>query len=114
MTEPKERTVISTDGAKIAYVTFGARQTSGEKRPLVISHGGLTIADEWFDTARPLAEERQVAVIERRGRGRSGDAQKHSLEQEIDDLATVVDVLWRRAFAWVCAPNRLRGQTDFV
>lgn len=93
MAELEERAVVSTDGAKIAYVTFGERQTSGQNRPLVISHGGLTIADEWFDTARPLADQRQVAVIERRGRGRSGDAQKHSLEQEIDDLAKVVDDL---------------------
>ena len=87
MIDYTEHLITSTDGAKIAYITFG------NGRPFVISHGGFTVADEWFETARALSAKRQVAIIERRGRGRSGDAETHSLEQEIDDLAAVVDDL---------------------
>lgn len=87
MIDYKEFGIVSTDGVKITYLTFG------EGRPLVISHGGFTIADEWFATARELAPARQVVIIERRGRGRSGDAPSHRLDQEIDDLAKVVSDL---------------------
>lgn len=80
----EEHAIEAADGVRIAYLTFG------QGRPLVISHGGFTVADEWFETARRLAAGRQVAVIERRGRGRSGDARAHSLDLEIDDLAKVV------------------------
>ncbi len=93
MTAMKEHFVASSDGVKIAYITFGKRRMIGKNRPLVISHGGLTTADEWFDTARTLADKRQIVVIERRGRGRSGDAERHSLELEIEDLAEVVSRL---------------------
>lgn len=87
MIDYKEFGIVATDGAKLTYLTFG------EGRPLIISHGGFTVADEWFATARQLAPARQVVIIERRGRGRSGDAQAHSLEQEIDDLDKVVTEL---------------------
>lgn len=86
MSDYKEHTVVSTDGTKIAYVTFG----NGHRQPLVVSHGGFTVADEWFATARALTVTRQVVIIERRGRGRSGDAARHNLDLEIDDLARVV------------------------
>ncbi|MBB5708705.1 alpha/beta fold hydrolase [Sphingopyxis panaciterrulae] len=87
MIDHQEHRITAVDGVEIAYVTFG------EGRPLLISHGGFTIADEWFATARPLAAGRQVAIVERRGRGRSGDAPAHSLDREIDDLAAVVTAL---------------------
>ncbi len=61
MVDYREHAIVSTDGVKIAYMTFGQGQ------PFVISHGGFTVADEWFDTARLLAATRQVVVIERRG-----------------------------------------------
>jgi pimeloyl-ACP methyl ester carboxylesterase len=87
MTDPAEYRITSTDGVEIAYLSFG------EGRPLLISHGGFTIADEWFATARALAGTRRVVIVERRGRGRSGDAPAHSLDMEIDDLAAVVAAL---------------------
>ena len=87
MTEPTEHSITASDGVEITFLSFG------EGRPLVISHGGFTVADEWFATARRLAAGRRVIVIERRGRGRSGDAVAHSLDQEIDDLASVVAAL---------------------
>ena len=84
MTDYKEQSIISSDGIKISYLTFG------NGKPFIISHGGFTVADEWFATARTLAKKRQVVVIERRGRGRSGDAMAHSLDLEIDDLAAII------------------------
>ncbi|HMO74371.1 MAG TPA: alpha/beta hydrolase [Sphingopyxis sp.] len=87
MIDPEEHRITSADGVEIAYVAFGAG------RPLLISHGGFTVADEWFATARSLADRRRVVIVERRGRGRSGDAPAHSLDREIDDLAAVVSAL---------------------
>ena len=87
MLEASQHRIVSSDGVEIAYLSFG------EGRPLVISHGAFTVADEWFATARALARTRRVVIIERRGRGRSGDASAHSLDVEIDDLAKVVSAL---------------------
>lgn len=87
MTDPTEYRIVSTDGVEIAYLAFG------EGRPLLISHGGFTVAEEWFATARALTDKRRVVIVERRGRGRSGDSAAHSLDQEIDDLAAVVAAL---------------------
>jgi pimeloyl-ACP methyl ester carboxylesterase len=83
----EERRVRSSDGTEIAYLTLG------KGRPLVVVHGGFTVADEWLPVAGLLSKTRQVAVIERRGRGRSGDARTHSLQAELGDLQAVVSDL---------------------
>ncbi len=55
--------------------------------------GSMTVADEWLTVADRLAAARRVVVVERRGRGRSGDAMAHSLGVEARDLAAdVADV----------------------
>jgi pimeloyl-ACP methyl ester carboxylesterase len=79
-----ERHVTSADGTSIVYLT------AGSGRPLVMVHGSMTVADEWLTVADGLAATRRVVVIERRGRGRSGDAVAHSLDVEARDLAAVV------------------------
>lgn len=77
-------TVTSADGTRIAYLV------AGTGRPLVMVHGSMTVADEWLAVADRLAATRRVVVVERRGRGRSGDAPQHSLAAEAQDLAAVV------------------------
>jgi pimeloyl-ACP methyl ester carboxylesterase/uncharacterized RmlC-like cupin family protein len=78
------RTVTSADGTRIAYLV------AGTGRPLVMVHGSMTVADEWLPVADRLAATRHLVVVERRGRGRSGDAAPHSLALEAQDLAAVV------------------------
>lgn len=78
------RQVTSADGTCIAYLVAGAG------RPLVMVHGSMTVADEWLPVAERLAATRRVIVVERRGRGRSGDAPLHSVAVEAQDLAAVV------------------------
>jgi pimeloyl-ACP methyl ester carboxylesterase len=79
-----ERHVTSADGTRIAYLVAGAG------RPLIMVHGSMTVADEWLAVADRLAATRRVIVVERRGRGRSGDAPVHSVAIEAQDLAAVV------------------------
>jgi pimeloyl-ACP methyl ester carboxylesterase len=79
-----ERHVASADGTDIVYLV------AGSGRPLVMVHGSMTVADEWLTVADRLAATRRVIVVERRGRGRSGDATVHSLDVEARDLAAVV------------------------
>jgi pimeloyl-ACP methyl ester carboxylesterase len=79
-----EHHVRSADGTDIVYLV------AGRGRPLVMVHGSMTVADEWLPVADRLAATRRVVVVERRGRGRSGDATAHSLDIEARDLAAVV------------------------
>jgi pimeloyl-ACP methyl ester carboxylesterase len=79
-----ERHVVSADGTDIVYLV------AGTGRPLVMVHGSMTVADEWLTVADRLAATRRVVVVERRGRGRSGDATAHSLDVEARDLAAVI------------------------
>ncbi len=79
-----EQHVVSADGTRIAYLV------AGTGRPLVMVHGSMTVADEWLPVADRLATTRRVVVVERRGRGRSGDAIAHSLAIEAQDLAAVI------------------------
>jgi pimeloyl-ACP methyl ester carboxylesterase len=76
----------SSDGTTIGYLVGG----SGP--PLVMVHGGFTVADEWLPTAQLLAAQRTVYVMERRGRGRSGDSSIHSMQQERDDVRAMIEV----------------------
>jgi pimeloyl-ACP methyl ester carboxylesterase len=65
----------------------------------------MTVADEWLPVADRLAASRRVADVERRGRGRSGDAAQHSVAVEAQDLAAVVADLAR-------AGQRARAHLD--
>jgi pimeloyl-ACP methyl ester carboxylesterase len=85
------RHVTSADGTRIAYLV------AGTGRPLVMVHGSMTIADEWLAVAERLGATRRVIVVERRGRGRSGDAPQHSIAVEAQDLAAVVADVARSA-----------------
>jgi pimeloyl-ACP methyl ester carboxylesterase len=80
-------TVTSADGTTIAY----GRTGSGP--PLVLVHGAALEHSYWeLSDLRPaLAEQHTVYVIERRGRGGSGDAEEYDLEREFEDVVAVVD-----------------------
>lgn len=74
-------TVRSRDGAEIRYLTMG-----GGPSVLVIP-GALSMAGDYADFARALADHFTVHVIERRGRGGSSpQGDDYSMTKERDDV----------------------------
>ncbi|MBI2763308.1 MAG: 6-phosphogluconolactonase [Chloroflexi bacterium] len=91
MVDP-DRIVPARDGTPIAVFRSGVA-TAGT-RPLVVVHG--TGADHLtFRVVAPtLGIRRVIHAIDRRGRGRSGDApMAYSIEREFEDLAAVAEAL---------------------
>jgi pimeloyl-ACP methyl ester carboxylesterase len=78
------RHVTASDGVALAC------EVGGEGTPLVMVHGAGS--GRWtFDLVRPHLEDRfEVWALDRRGRGDSADADSYSIEQEFDDVATVL------------------------
>src|SRR5687768_11521084 len=81
---PRE-TVTSVDGTPIAY------WRSGEGPPLVLVHGAAADHNRWAPVLPALEQRFTVLAIDRRGRGRSGDADNYALQREFEDVATVVE-----------------------
>lgn len=80
-------TVFSRDGTPIAF------WTAGDGPPLLIVHG-MTANHSSFDPLLPyLTPRRTVHVLDRRGRGASGDAASYTLEREYEDIVAVIDHL---------------------
>jgi pimeloyl-ACP methyl ester carboxylesterase len=87
-TEAEERqaeTITSRDGTLIAY------RRSGEGPPLVLVHGTAADHSRWRPVLPAFEEHFTVHVIDRRGRGDSGDADGYAIEREFEDVAAVVD-----------------------
>jgi pimeloyl-ACP methyl ester carboxylesterase len=95
--------VISTDGTRIAYAR------SGNGPPLVLVHGSTADHTRWANILPELERAFTVVAMDRRGRGESGDADTYSLEQEVDDVAAVVEAagagasLLGHSFGALCA-----------
>jgi pimeloyl-ACP methyl ester carboxylesterase len=77
--------VVSADGTPIAV------WRSGEGPPLVLVHGAAADHSRWAPVLPALEERFSVLAIDRRGRGRSGDADDYALEREFEDVAAVVE-----------------------
>ncbi len=86
MSDP-DRFVGSADGTEIAVFETGSAAPG--TRPLILVHG--TTADHrTFRVVGPmLARRRRLYVIDRRGRGASGDAPAYASEREFEDVAAV-------------------------
>lgn len=84
-----ETSLLAPDGIEIGW------EEAGEGRPLLLVHGGVGDARAWGFVRQHLAEGVRVAVMDRRGRGRSGRADDvpHSLEVEADDVLAVAEAL---------------------
>lgn len=81
-----DRAVVeSRDETPIGYVRVG----SGP--PLVIVHGAWASGDSYLPLAEMLGEQFSCFVMDRRGRGRSGDGPEYSLECELADIEAVLD-----------------------
>jgi pimeloyl-ACP methyl ester carboxylesterase len=81
--EPLE--VVSEDGTPIAV------WRSGEGPPLVLIHGAAADHTRWAPVLPALEERFTVLAVDRRGRGRSGDATDYALEREYEDVVAVVE-----------------------
>lgn len=78
-------TVTSRDGTEIAY------WTSGNGPPLVLVHGAPADHTRWRPLLPFIEQHATVHAIDRRGRGRSGDAKAYDIRLEHEDIASVVD-----------------------
>ncbi len=85
---PEHAEIIPTEDATEVSV-----RRLGAGAPLVIVHGALSTADDWWETARLLATEYQVSVINRRGRHPTGIPGQHNIDIEVADLAALLDQL---------------------
>ena len=95
--------VVSADGTRIGFERLG----SGP--PLVVVHGGTADRSRWAPVAPLLAERWTLLLVDRRGRGVSGDNphQEYRLELEVADIVAVVDT----AGETVGGPVRLLGHS---
>jgi pimeloyl-ACP methyl ester carboxylesterase len=105
----EKREVASADGTTIAY------RVGGEGRTLMLVHGAATSGADWFGVAPILRQELRVVVLDRRGRGASGDGSEYSMEREAEDLVALAeaeDVEWIVAHSYgalctIVAANRI-------
>lgn len=79
--------VHSADGTRIAY------WREGKGPVLLIVHGGGNFHSAWDPMLPFLRKTCTVAVIDRRGRGASGDTPPYAIEREIEDVAAVAEAL---------------------
>jgi pimeloyl-ACP methyl ester carboxylesterase len=78
--------LASADGTTIAVVV------TGRGRPLVVSPGSLSTAQDWQPLADVLAPHFTTYAVDRRGHGASGDNPDFSIEREQQDIAAVLEL----------------------
>jgi pimeloyl-ACP methyl ester carboxylesterase len=76
--------VNSADGTSIGWRQLGTGPA------LVVVHGSIATGEQWLPVAQILAEQYTVMLVDRRGRGLSGDAQDYGLSTEVADLEAVL------------------------
>lgn len=81
---PSQLIVTSSDGTELAV------SVSGVGRPLVLVHGSFGDHTAWTTPLELLNESFTTYAIDRRGFGASGDSENYSIEDEFDDIASVV------------------------
>ena len=77
--------VRSKDGTAIAY------RRRGQGPPLVMVHGSSVDHSRWGGVAAKLAEHFCLYLVDRRGRGKSGDAPLYAIEREFEDVVAVLE-----------------------
>ena len=82
----RQQHVTSADGTMIAVTV------TGHGRPLVVSPGSLSTAQDWQPVADALAPHFTTYAVDRRGHGASGDNPDFSIEREQQDIAAVVEL----------------------
>ena len=78
----------SADGTSIGY-----RQT-GSGEPLVFVHGVATTGADWLFVRPHLRERFTLVMMDRRGRGSSGDSDaEYSMDREAEDVQAVLEAV---------------------
>jgi pimeloyl-ACP methyl ester carboxylesterase len=77
-------TVKSQDGTPIVY------ERRGHGPPLLMVHGSSVDHTRWGGVVNALAERFTLLMMDRRGRGRSGDGPAYAIERELEDVAAVL------------------------
>jgi pimeloyl-ACP methyl ester carboxylesterase len=80
--------VYSFDGTPINAETYGEGSPA-----LIVVPGALSTQGSWQRAAQLLSTERTVLVLDRRGRGESGDAPVYTPEREIEDVVAFLQTL---------------------
>jgi len=78
-------TVTSADGTTIHSRCHGAG------RALVIVSGALFASELWLRVVPLIGKQRRAVVVDRRGRGQSGNQLPYSATREIEDLLAVLE-----------------------
>ena len=78
-------TVKSKDGTSIAF------ERRGHGPPLVMVHGTTLDHTRWGTIVTKLAEHFSLYMVDRRGRGKSGDGPVYAIEREFEDVAAVLE-----------------------
>ena len=77
--------VRSKDGVPIAF------ERSGKGPPLVLVHGATADHTRWLPVLPEMEKHFTVYAVDRRGRGKSGDAEPYTIDREYEDVAAIVD-----------------------
>jgi pimeloyl-ACP methyl ester carboxylesterase len=83
----EQHSVQSADGTRIGYTVTGAGPS------LLLVHGTAVDSRSCVLLGTVLAQSRQVAAMDRRGRGLSGDGGSYSLDSEAEDVLAVIGAL---------------------
>ncbi len=84
--------ITSADGTEIAY------ERRGEGPPAVLVHGSTADHRSWDWVAPLLEDELTLHIMDRRGRGESGDTEPYDIEREFEDVAALVDTIGDEVF----------------
>ncbi|MFP4552527.1 MAG: alpha/beta fold hydrolase [Actinomycetota bacterium] len=63
----------------------------GTGSPVVLVPGAWNWAEHWLGVAEALADSHTCSVMDRRGRGTSGDGDVYAFDREIEDIAAVLE-----------------------
>ena len=101
-------TVRSKDGTSIAY------ERRGHGPPLVMVHGSTVDHTRWGGVVGKLIERFTLLMVDRRGRGASGDGPAYSIEREFEDVVAVLEStsvpahVLAHSYGAICALEALR------
>jgi pimeloyl-ACP methyl ester carboxylesterase len=101
-------TVRSKDGTSIAF------ERRGHGPPLVMVHGTTLDHTRWGGVVGRLAERFTLLMVDRRGRGASGDGPVYCIEREFEDVVAVLEstevpaYVLAHSYGAICALEALR------
>lgn len=83
--KPTEEVVRSADGTRIGFVRLGSGPA------VIFVHGSWVTGEGWLEVAKRVSDEGHCCgIMDRRGRGRSGDGADYSLDREVEDIGAVL------------------------